>query len=82
MVSGTEFEEQGNVWVKYYWEITRNESGDLAVVPITDKREHKPFCEQCECEPTIEVIGSYLLYVHSAFDFREIAEELDRNDFE
>lgn len=53
------------------------EDDDIAVCPLHDKKLHDIFDDQCECDPHVEIIGANILYVHNAFDFREIAEELN-----
>jgi len=53
------------------------EDDDIAICPLNDKKIHEMFDDQCECEPYLEIIGCHILYIHNAFDFREIAEELN-----
>ena len=51
---------------------------DLHVYPIDDKKEHTLIGADCDCDPTKEVNGANLLIIHNAYDFREIAEELNK----
>ena len=50
---------------------------DYHIYPLNDKREHILTGTKCPCEPKIEVQGATLLIIHNAWDFREIAEELN-----
>jgi len=49
-------------------------NGDVHVYPLNDLREHFTSGPGCPCAPRVEVVGGNLLYVHNAFDFREIFE--------
>lgn len=49
----------------------------VVVKPLNDMREHDDFSKDCDCEPTVEVIGACLLIVHNAFDWRHVAEYLN-----
>ena len=49
---------------------------DLHVIPVNDKKPHQRSAD-CECEPTVEVVGAGLVIVHDAFDFRHIADALE-----
>jgi hypothetical protein len=48
---------------------------DIHVYPLNDLWEHIVDGPGCPCEPRIEVSGAALLYVHNAFDHREIVEQ-------
>lgn len=48
---------------------------DLHVYPLNDLREHITDGSGCPCNPTVEVVGAYLLYIHNAWDHREIVEQ-------
>ena len=48
---------------------------DIHVYPVNDKREHFTEGPGCPCEPEIKVVGAALIYVHNAWDHREIVEQ-------
>jgi hypothetical protein len=48
---------------------------DLHIYPLKDLREHITDGPGCSCNPTVEVHGANLLYIHSSFDHREIFEQ-------
>jgi hypothetical protein len=50
---------------------------DIHVYPTHDKREHITEGTDCPCNPKIEVHGATLVIIHHAWDFREVAEELN-----
>ena len=50
---------------------------DIHIYPLDDKREHILIGINCLCEPRIELEGATILIIHNAWDFREIAEELN-----
>lgn len=49
-------------------------SGDVNVLPVDDLKPHIESAD-CECNPTVEVIGASLLIVHNSYDHREIVEQ-------
>lgn len=51
-------------------------ANDIHVLPMHDLREHKMSAD-CECKPTVEVVGAVLLYTHHSYDHREFFEELE-----
>jgi hypothetical protein len=56
---------------------TVNNSGsDVHVYPLKDLREHVTDGSGCPCAPRVEVVGSNLLYVHNAWDNREVIEQI------
>ena len=48
---------------------------DIHVYPVNDLRDHITDAPGCPCEPRIEVEGATLIYVHNAWDYREIVEQ-------
>ena len=50
-------------------------SNDIHVYPVNDKQEHITDGPGCPCDPVIEIEGAVLLYIHNAFDYREIIEQ-------
>lgn len=56
----------------FMWQNFTSESGDIDVIP---RFEEHTFGSGCKCQPTVEVIGAYLLTIHNAFDKREIIEQ-------
>lgn len=48
---------------------------DIHVYPLDNLQEHITDGPGCPCEPTVTVEGAALLYVHNAFDHREIVEQ-------
>lgn len=48
---------------------------DVHVYPLDDLQEHITDGPGCPCDPSITVDGDHLLYVHNAFDHREIVEQ-------
>ena len=52
---------------------------DIHVYPINDKKEHILIGNNCDCKPRIEIEGAKMLIIHNAWDFREIAEELNND---
>ena len=62
---------------KARWGVFDNEPGYVVVMPIDDKRAHDELSKDCECMPEVEVIGASLLIIHTAFDFRHVAEWLN-----
>jgi len=50
---------------------------DYHVYPVNDLKEHNLEGTDCPCEPTIEISGAALIIIHNAFDFRDLAEELN-----
>jgi len=56
------------------WAVFRH--GDIDVVPTNDDKEHIAG-QDCECNPVAKIEGATVIYVHNAFDFREVAEEMD-----
>jgi hypothetical protein len=51
------------------------EPDDIHVYPLDDLREHITDGPGCPCEPTVKVEGATLIYVHNAWDHREIIEQ-------
>jgi len=49
---------------------------DIHVVPLNDLKEHT-LSADCDCEPTVEVVGARLLYIHNSWDHREFFEDLE-----
>jgi len=47
---------------------------DVNVIPLGDLKPHIESAD-CECCPTVEVIGASLLIVHNSYDHREIIEQ-------
>lgn len=54
------------------------DGGDIHVYPLNDLREHKTDGPGCPCEPEIQLEGATLIYMHNAWDTREIVEEAIR----
>lgn len=52
-----------------------SENGDIHVYPLDDLWEHITDGPDCPCDPQIQVEGATLIYVHNAFDHREIVEQ-------
>jgi len=52
-----------------------DKNDDVHVMPVDDLREH--LFEICPCNPTIEIVGANLLYIHHAWDNREAVEEVE-----
>jgi hypothetical protein len=50
-------------------------NGDVHVYPLNDLQEHITDGPGCPCGPRVELEGSSLIYVHNAFDHREIVEQ-------
>lgn len=50
---------------------------DIHIFPLDDKRGHVLEGADCACEPKIELYAGARLIIHNAYDFREIAEELN-----
>jgi hypothetical protein len=50
-------------------------SSDVHVYPTMDLKEHIVDGPGCPCNPHIEVEGGALIYVHNAWDCREIIEQ-------
>lgn len=48
---------------------------DVHVYPLNDLREHITDGPGCPCEPCVRVVGANLIYVHNAWDHREIVEQ-------
>lgn len=48
---------------------------DVHVYPLNDLCEHITDGLGCPCEPRVEIEGAALIYVHNAFDHREIVEQ-------
>ena len=48
---------------------------DIHVYPVNDLREHITDEPGCLCDPEIRVEGATLIYIHNAFDHREIVEQ-------
>lgn len=48
-------------------------TGDIHVIPVDDLHEHIIGAE-CPCEPTVEVEGAILIYIHNSWDCREAVE--------
>jgi hypothetical protein len=53
-------------------------ANDIHVYPLNDLQEHVVDGPGCPCEPRIEVEGAVLIYIHNAWDHREIVEEAIR----
>jgi hypothetical protein len=51
---------------------------DIHVYPLNDLHEHVTDGPGCPCEPRVDVEGATLIYIHNAFDHREIVEEAVR----
>ena len=56
-------------------EIVNNSGSDQHVYPLNDLHEHITDGPGCPCAPRVEVIGANLLYIHNAWDKREIIEQ-------
>jgi hypothetical protein len=54
------------------WENVIFENGDIDVFPIAENHEQGA---KCNCRPSIEVIGEYILTVHNSYDKREFIEQ-------
>lgn len=52
------------------------ENNDTHVYPLNDILEHITDGPGCPCNPRIEVIGARLLYIHNAWDNREMFEQI------
>jgi hypothetical protein len=52
------------------------DSTDIHVVPINDEKPHD-LTPDCGCEPKMEIVGVSLLYIHKAYDFREVIEYIN-----
>ena len=50
---------------------------DVHVMPINDKRGHI-VSKFCQCEPEAEEYGECTLYIHHAYDHRELFEDLEK----
>ena len=48
---------------------------DIHVMPVDDLKEH--VFENCPCNPTVEVVGANLLYIHNSWDGREYIEAVE-----
>jgi hypothetical protein len=48
---------------------------DIHVYPLDDLQEHITDGPGCPCEPRVDVDGAVLIYIHNAFDYREIVEQ-------
>jgi len=49
---------------------------DVHVMPVDDSKEH--ICSpKCPCNPSVEVEGANLVYIHNSWDGREYFEEID-----
>jgi hypothetical protein len=51
------------------------DAGDIHVFPLDDLQEHMTDGPGCSCDPCIEIEGDTIIYVHNAFDHREIVEQ-------
>ena len=49
---------------------------DQHVVPIDDLQLHRSV--DCACEPAVRVAGGGMMFVHNAWDHREIVEEAEK----
>ena len=49
--------------------------GDIHVYPLNDLREHITNGPGCPCEARVDLEGATLIYVHNAWDHREIVEQ-------
>lgn len=56
----------------YSWEVIRQDTGDIDVLPLGEDHGRGP---GCSCNPRVDVEGGYLVTVHNSFDHREIVEE-------
>jgi len=52
-----------------------SDKNDIHVMPVDDLREH--LFVDCPCNPDVEIVGSNLLYIHHAWDHREIIERAE-----
>jgi hypothetical protein len=50
-------------------------NNDIHVYPLNDLREHITDGPSCPCEPRVELEGAALIYIHNAWDHREIVEQ-------
>ena len=48
----------------------------LHIIPINDLKEHEE-CSTCECSPKSIIENGEMLFVHNAYDNREIIEEVN-----
>lgn len=59
------------------WGVFKLDNDEVHVAPLDDIREHI-LSENCECDPEVkEQEDGGIVVVHSAWDFREVAEALE-----
>ena len=51
--------------------------GDVHVLPVNDRCGHIE-SEFCPCEPEVEEYGDCKVYIHHAYDHRELFEDLEK----
>jgi hypothetical protein len=57
------------------WGVFEPGNGDIHVAPLSDEKPHD-LTPDCTCEPTTKMENGHLIFVHKAFDFREVYEWL------
>jgi len=62
------------------WGVFRLDGNEIHVAPINDIREHI-LDVNCNCNPEIKNEDEFKIVIHSAWDFREIMEELEDGTF-